>query len=432
MAAAVQPAEGDKAPKPGAKALKGGLSPKGKAKSPPKCEGLDDWEKRFGKGWPPPYDQDMTGDGAKSIEYNRKCTDILWIPIFLVWWVGMFVVAAVAGKYGEPYRLFFGTDFEGSTCGTVPTAGSFLALHPAAEDGTGTALPQVTAFPQMQEEIARMAMDGTPPLSMNFYGVCVDACPDALEFVCNYATQAKLDSPAAFPDKGAGRAAGAYAAKMSPQWMELMRCQSELAAKGAVNLKYGTLSPSGIGPPCETYMKGCWLNTLPNVEVAYRCMPAKNLTEAAESVCAFPALQDPRCADGVTACTCAGGATACANSTDCVGAAGAGGDPSCAAAPMPANICEADKDRAVLTECDAPSCVQGGSECIVNPRCSAVAKTETKKSIGGAQENVLFDQLATVVALIQQWIGDIATAWVVLLACGLGVATVLGFLWPVC
>ena len=71
--------------------------------------------------------------------------------------------------------------------------------------------------------------DGTPPLSMNFYGVCVDSCPGALEFVCNYATQAVLDT--AFPGKGAGRAAGAYAAKLSPQWVEQMRCQSELAAR---------------------------------------------------------------------------------------------------------------------------------------------------------------------------------------------------------
>ena len=42
---------------------------------------------------------------------------------------------------------------------------------------------------------------------------------------------------------------------------------------------------------------------------------------------------------------------------------------------------------------------------------------------------MLFDQLATFAALFQQWVGDVATAWAVVLVCGLVVSTALGFAW---
>ncbi|CAG9467592.1 unnamed protein product [Pedinophyceae sp. YPF-701] len=49
---------------------------------------------------------------------NRRCTDILFLIIFIAWWVGMFVVCGIAFQRGEVERLLYGVDSFGNTCGT--------------------------------------------------------------------------------------------------------------------------------------------------------------------------------------------------------------------------------------------------------------------------------------------------------------------------
>ena len=49
---------------------------------------------------------------------KRGCTDVLCLLIFLAYVGGMVVVFVMAvAAYGDPFRLFYGYDVKGDTCG---------------------------------------------------------------------------------------------------------------------------------------------------------------------------------------------------------------------------------------------------------------------------------------------------------------------------
>ena len=48
---------------------------------------------------------------------RRKCRDVFFLILFLLFWLGMVVIAAVAVNAGEPKRLIYGTDWQGNICG---------------------------------------------------------------------------------------------------------------------------------------------------------------------------------------------------------------------------------------------------------------------------------------------------------------------------
>eukprot|EP00042_Codosiga_hollandica_P038317 m.310906 g.310906 ORF g.310906 m.310906 type:complete len:640 (+) comp55359_c0_seq1:214-2133(+) len=47
---------------------------------------------------------------------NRSCTDILMLILYIAFWVGMFVVAGIAIKQGDPDRFIYGADSYGNIC----------------------------------------------------------------------------------------------------------------------------------------------------------------------------------------------------------------------------------------------------------------------------------------------------------------------------
>ena len=49
---------------------------------------------------------------------DRKCTDIVFLLLLSLWWVGMFVIAAIGFLSGEPARLLYGVAYDGVVCGT--------------------------------------------------------------------------------------------------------------------------------------------------------------------------------------------------------------------------------------------------------------------------------------------------------------------------
>ena len=51
--------------------------------------------------------------------HKRKCTDILFLVLFFVFWVGMFYVAGMGVTYGDPAKLINPTDYRGGTCGSL-------------------------------------------------------------------------------------------------------------------------------------------------------------------------------------------------------------------------------------------------------------------------------------------------------------------------
>jgi hypothetical protein len=50
---------------------------------------------------------------------ERKCTDVTFLLLFMLWWLGMFMIAAVGFVSGEPARLLFAVAHNGVVCGTI-------------------------------------------------------------------------------------------------------------------------------------------------------------------------------------------------------------------------------------------------------------------------------------------------------------------------
>ena len=49
--------------------------------------------------------------GMQDIETTRGCTDIIWIPIFAVFWIGMVTIAIIGFNMGKPNKLIYAVSF---------------------------------------------------------------------------------------------------------------------------------------------------------------------------------------------------------------------------------------------------------------------------------------------------------------------------------
>ncbi|XP_050498567.1 choline transporter-like 1 [Diabrotica virgifera virgifera] len=49
---------------------------------------------------------------------ERKCTDVFWLILFILFWFLMIIIAAFSFVYGNPLRIINGYDSFGNTCGT--------------------------------------------------------------------------------------------------------------------------------------------------------------------------------------------------------------------------------------------------------------------------------------------------------------------------
>jgi choline transporter-like protein 2/4/5 len=108
---------------------------------------------------------------------NRKCRDCLWIGIFGAFWVGMLIVAMVGVGKGDPARLFYGIDYEGTACSVEGNKGKDYVY-----------------YPRLAKDLQEAAASGTSYEDFTFYGICFDKCPQrADKFVCNYDQQLELD-----------------------------------------------------------------------------------------------------------------------------------------------------------------------------------------------------------------------------------------------
>ena len=99
---------------------------------------------------------------------NRKCTDMLCCILFLVFWLGMIVIAGVGLTNGQPEKLVFGVDFKGRTCG-------------AKTDEYDLRAYKYMIFPRLSEDLYDLAATGADVTDAQtlkrFFGVCVEECP---------------------------------------------------------------------------------------------------------------------------------------------------------------------------------------------------------------------------------------------------------------
>jgi choline transporter-like protein 2/4/5 len=123
--------------------------------------------------------------GQVGKEVRHKCTDVSFLLFFILYWVGMLVIFSVALKSGDPFRLIYGTNAEGVTCGRGNYTDKRLIYYPRLHEDIEDAL-KGTYSPSAWKDLAAKGLN--PNVSMTdgaktFYGVCVKECPEAGEFV---------------------------------------------------------------------------------------------------------------------------------------------------------------------------------------------------------------------------------------------------------
>lgn len=110
--------------------------------------------------------------------HERKCTDLLFLLIFCMYWLGILAIAAVGKQNGDPRRLVFGSDSNGIVCG-----GDLKPDQP------------YVAFPRVSEDAFVQATTLKNPLdALSFFSVCVETCPVRDEIVCSDEASAALDA----------------------------------------------------------------------------------------------------------------------------------------------------------------------------------------------------------------------------------------------
>jgi len=96
----------------------------------------------------------------KDIE-ERRCTDVCFLVIFLVMWVGMLILGLGSYISGDPTALSYGTDYQGNRCGV----GAF-------------ATKPVVWYPRMSADLVEQsALIAKHPTELVLYGLCLEACP---------------------------------------------------------------------------------------------------------------------------------------------------------------------------------------------------------------------------------------------------------------
>jgi choline transporter-like protein 2/4/5 len=123
--------------------------------------------------------------GQVGPERRHKCTDVAFLVFFLLYWVGMLVIFSMAYKTGDPFRLIYGTNAEGVTCGRGNYTGKRLIYYPRLHEDIEDALKS-TYSPSDWASLAAKGLNPNVSLTdgaSKFYGVCVSECPQAGDVV---------------------------------------------------------------------------------------------------------------------------------------------------------------------------------------------------------------------------------------------------------
>mmetsp|Transcript_22525 Transcript_22525/g.76592 ORF Transcript_22525/g.76592 Transcript_22525/m.76592 type:complete len:700 (-) Transcript_22525:204-2303(-) len=116
----------------------------------------------------------------KKMEHHNRCTDILFLLLFVAFWLGMIVIGSVAFSEGDPDLLKYGIDQNGNLCG-------------AKRGFNGTSNDFTSQKPVMYYDITQYSSAAV--LGIN--GLCVDECPtksvlntgdffDPEAYICTY------------------------------------------------------------------------------------------------------------------------------------------------------------------------------------------------------------------------------------------------------
>ena len=312
-------------------------------------------------------------DGQPIVQpayYQRSCQNCWCCGLFLLYWLGMFILAAVALTTGNPYRLIRPIDYQGNTCGGAHQVGKRTLYYPRlAEDAFG---------------LYTNGNDGCEDTAAGcFYGVCVDSCPSKGDIVCSYEVQNLLES------EYAGNAEGL-----------------ELAKKTRANDQ-----------------NGCWRVAMQQVEILLRCLPYARAEEQKKYWCS----EEKFAPDGVSLVR-----TSTPIGTANCPCQWNGADPICPVVPDPlpdpfpaallcndANVCTGDK-----------VCNEGQMEKKLNTFCKqGVIKREVTNTAEYTQgTETMTKYMTSFVMYFESLMADVTHCWFVILGMGPLLAGVMSFL----
>src|SRR3989338_283039 len=123
-----------------------------------------------------PAEQDDFDKKQVPAEYgvNRKrsCTDVLCIPVFILFWIGLFIIAGFGFWSGNPAALVEPLDFQGNMCGYKIGSGNSNAYDLSNK----TYLWYPFEFrPDQLKDITTSRL-----ISALGLGICVESCPDSV------------------------------------------------------------------------------------------------------------------------------------------------------------------------------------------------------------------------------------------------------------
>jgi choline transporter-like protein 2/4/5 len=211
---------------------------------------------------------------------ERKLTDFFSCVCFGVFWLGMFIIAALSVRSGDPLSLLYANDYTGNTCGGN---GRFLAADSwkARDLGATTvggqswsdfykANPRVVypranvdaMLSKLQGAITKGVASGSVAGAAsqvkipNFFGICVNECPTQGSTVCSYEALKTLN------DNGR------------------LNSTDKLPFKADVTACYanaGNATATKANSTCAAIVNGCWNMELKTKSVWWRCVPTPDI-----------------------------------------------------------------------------------------------------------------------------------------------------------
>ena len=202
------------------------------------------------------FEEDERPDLPPVEPQTRKCTDLLFLLIFLLYFLTQCGIAGYGYQNGDPNLLVYGTDNLGNLCGV----GDF-------EDRPFLALPRLTL------DVAEAAVTGIFS-DVSFFGVCSERCPLETEFVCSDTAEAIIAEEVANGNDN-----------------------RETIINNCIN----SLIPAGLNDDCNSAVvqNECFLTVFNTTSFLFRCLPEFVVeVETLENETGCVVLQNVTNADG--------------------------------------------------------------------------------------------------------------------------------------
>lgn len=382
--------------------------------------------------------------GAKA--KGRKCTDLAFLAAFGVWWVGLICIVSIASPSSDPYSLLYGRDWRGVTCGAKASVcnredfgdcgtctaegvtaeqcpnyktktecegaggGVFTlkvqdltkpedAAAPHLRDAEAGSCGKYVAYPRLDRDIQVGMAAGLDPIEdfneFKYYGVCVQECPHASTFVCNYDYEAKMKnefflSGGKIPDKEPYKAADG-----SAKW----------------NPKPG--EPSYYGGSRGKFLKDCWYALLRAAAGSMSVSGTANIYEAAKDIELKHTLSGTReeankCVEALSECFYV-----------------PFDSPSLFFRCLPQKEVKSEVSEKCIEGIEVNGVVQTdpkGGGCLKKMKTTRVVSEEA------TEKNILMDKFQTVTATAARYMGDLERTVTIMMIFG-GLAIVMGFVW---